>query len=411
MQQQSSHDLSRRSAITGLYVLLVLALVFKTRFSVGSLESVSQFASINSEDFAILLLGLVVTGQQLADRDRGMRLSMPRFTWLFVGLCVWILISTSVAMVRFDVPVTASWLWTLKTFEVLVFLVLIQQHVDRSLGSTVLRTMLVSGSLLGALTVTLAALGRDRPEIFFDNPNGLSSFLMLVLFLSLSKLVVEGEIRVRGLYLTSAALAALGIFATVSRAAVFGTLVGFLVLSFIHREYIVDNLAGILVASAAIFLVVLPRVIGSGGIRRLVAWIQIENGQLRLAENNAAYSFQTRIDLLSRSVELFSQYPFIGWGWFASPSRVTFLDVYYPTIPVELGIVGLFIMTAFHAVILERFWRAKSRGLLAVGGGAFAWQCAVIAQGVGGAFPRVPHHLLITTLVLVSVWEMSKETA
>ena len=411
MQQQSSHDLSRRSAITGLYVLLVLALVFKTRFSVGSLESVSRFASINSEDFAILLLSLVVTGQQLADRDRRIRLSMPRFTWLFVGLCVWILVSTSVAMVRFEVPVTASWLWTLKTFEVLVFLVLIQQHVDRSLGSTVLRTMLVSGSLLGGVTAALTVLGRNRPEIFFDNPNGLSSFLMLVLFLSLSKVVVEEEPRIRGLYAASTTLAALGIFATISRAAVFGTFVGLAVLLVIHREYVADRLIYFLAGAGLVFAVLLPRLIGSEGVRRFVGWIRFENGRLTLAQNRAALSFRARIGRLVRSGELFSEYPFVGWGWYASPSRVGFLDVYYPTILVELGIVGLFVMAAFHAVVLERFWRAKTRGLLTVGGGAFAWQCAVIAQGVGGPFPRVPHHLFITTLILVSVWEMSRETA
>jgi len=192
------------------------------------------------------------------------------------------------------------------------------------------------------------------------------------------------------------------VITTGSRSGIFGLIVALTVFSLItykswsKTDYFALTVAG--VTSVA----TLPFIVDPAVLYRLISWISFRGGQFVLTESSAANSFRIRAQLVEKAIELFQQQPIFGYGWFAVPSRVGYLDVYYTIILVELGIVGAILYLLFSLSIIRSWIVDYRNGAVIAGAAGAAWYCGLLAQSVGGAFPRVPQIMLLTFIVLIS---------
>jgi hypothetical protein len=392
-----------------LYILVVTLFVFSLEFPLNSLASVTKAASINTEDFAVVLLLGVIIADCARTGDWSIRLTLPRLTMLVLVISGWIMVTIIISSFRSEHAITPSLLWTLKWFEVVVFFILLQHHMDREHGYVVLRAINICGLILATVAVVLTLFGHDRIRIFFDNPNVLSVLFNLILIMNLSRLIISRDLWSILLYSGTTVLSAIGLLTTISRSGLLGAIVGSVILLILMRkEFMRWHLAvGVLASVGAV--VSAASVLGQRGIERLTEWITFRNGVPMLADTPAAVSFEIRLRRIQYAIDLFIDQPLFGYGWYAAPSRVGYIDVYYATLAVELGIVGIALFTLFHLGVLRRWFYARSHGAFVIGSAIVSWHSGLLAQAVGGSFPRIPHILFLTLLVLVGVWAAAME--
>jgi len=289
-------------------------------------------------------------------------------------------------------------LWVLKWFEVVAFFIVIQDIFDRVRSKLALKTMVLSGLLISIYSIISSYTGQYRIEIFFNNPNVLASFLILTMMLAAGFAVYKRSIY----YFISMIVLGGAVITTGSRSGIFGLIVALTVFSLItykswsKTDYFALTVAG--VTSVA----TLPFIVDPAVLYRLISWISFRGGQFVLTESSAANSFRIRAQLVEKAIELFQQQPIFGYGWFAVPSRVGYLDVYYTIILVELGIVGAILYLLFSLSIIRSWIVDYRNGAVIAGAAGAAWYCGLLAQSVGGAFPRVPQIMLLTFIVLIS---------
>jgi|AntDeeMetagen681_2_1112603.scaffolds.fasta_scaffold00636_2 O-antigen ligase len=387
------HDDYKNSII--IIPLVVILVIFSVEVPI--LQNISKYASINSEDIAVVLVFMYFIFSKL-NSDWSLQVRLPRVTFYLGLVSGWIILTLIIATLRSDQSVAASYLWVLKWFEVVAFFIVIQDIFDRVRSKLALKTMVLSGLLISIYSIISSYTGQYRIEIFFNNPNVLASFLILTMMLAAGFAVYKRSIY----YFISMIVLGGAVITTGSRSGIFGLIVALTVFSLItykswsKTDYFALTVAG--VTSVA----TLPFIVDPAVLYRLISWISFRGGQFVLTESSAANSFRIRAQLVEKAIELFQQQPIFGYGWFAVPSRVGYLDVYYTIILVELGIVGAILYLLFSLSIIRSWIVDYRNGAVIAGAAGAAWYCGLLAQSVGGAFPRVPQIMLLTFIVLIS---------
>ncbi|MFB6283434.1 MAG: O-antigen ligase family protein, partial [Halobacteria archaeon] len=381
---------------------LVFALVSSVEFS---LSSGSSYVSINSEDFAVLAVLVVYILTQIKRGYWNLRLTMPQTTGVLGILTFWITITTVLAVVQLDAGLL-SFLWLFKLFEVFVLFGILQDQLDKFRGLLVCNGLVLSGSLLGMMAIfQKISGGRRRAQVFFDNPNTLSTFLVLLVVLSLG-LLLHYEGRYRLFHSSGVVLGALGIFTTGSRSGLLGLVVGlsvFLVLVLSRRDIETHRIPKKGIGLGVIGVLLLVPYLLPDLWRRLTGWFRIMNGKLVLTDTSAAQPIQTRIRLFNEAIGLFQNRPIFGYGWFASPGRVGYLDIHYTTLPVELGFLGFILYLLFYIMLVKDGLRVVNNGPFFLGAALVSWFIAILVQSIGGNFLRAPQVLMITLLFFTAV--------
>jgi O-antigen ligase len=386
--------------ISILYLGLVASLVFSVEIPVGG-GSV-PYLSVNSEDVAILLLVCSVLITVFGRKSYSLEFTYPDYTLALLLTTGWIVLSTGLALFRTDESLVGSTLWLLKWLEGVVFYFILQKTITRHRAVAAIRHLLIMGTLLSFFTLAAYFLGAYRPRLVFDNPNTLCAFLLLPASLWLSRwLNASGDSS--SLYLLLSIVPSLAIITTLSRSGVFALLVLVTVHVVMSREKLaIRDIAPIL--SIPVVGILFASLGGDGKLqRRLTGWLEVDSSGVTLSGSTSAQSFETRLDLIHKAVGLIERQPIFGHGWYASPTRVGYLDIHYTTLLVDVGIVGFLLFMFLYIITLRGWFRLHIAQKNSYAGAAFAWYGALLAQAIGGNFPRVPHLMYITILMVVCV--------
>jgi hypothetical protein len=386
--------LARIDVQTALVGAFILATIFSVEFPV--LQSISEYASINSEDFALLLLFIYFTYLVYSRGD--LRISLPRVT-LWVGLAsLWIVVTLAVALIRSPEPVTPSVLWLFKWFAGVISFLVLQNLIDRNTARVSVHLILLAGLILATYSIVQSILGAYRIRVFFGNPNTLAAFFTMVGTLSLAR-AINGRSLI---YLISLTISAGAVLSTGSRSGLLGLIVAlFTIIIFLARDIRSRDYAA-MSAIAGASLLVIPNILDESVISRLTGWVTISSEGIALADTVAAESFRIRVQLIERGIELFIKQPIFGYGWFAVPSRVGYLDVYYTILLVEIGLIGFVLFLYVHLLFIRSWLTDRTNGGFVIGSACAAWYCGLLTQSIAGAFPRTPQILLLTFVLLVS---------
>lgn len=395
--------LTRRDLV---FVAIPILFVFSQEIPIAELLFISEFASVNTEDLAVVLCGAVFLIDLIKKDEAYLSISLAGVTSVIVLATGWILISTTVNMIRIDTSVAASYLWALKWIEAVAFLIMLQHIATPRSAFYGTVTLLGSGVVLAGMAIIVSLRETSRVGLTFDNPNVLSSFLLLVGITSLSLFIASPDRRYQVLGGIGAAVSFSALLATESRAAMFGLVIALLLLLVLLRDRISTAQIASIVFIGAVTIISLPLIVGREGVRRLLNWFEIGPGGIGLADTPAARSFEIRYNLVERGLELSAQAPVFGHGWFAAPERIGWLDVHYITLLAEVGIVGLVIFSILYLLILRDFFRIRSNNMM-LGSAGTAWYLGLQVQSVAGPFPRIPQIMFITLFFLVCGWTVS----
>jgi O-antigen ligase len=395
-------DTGERSALF-LFVLVTAMLIYSVEIPINI--GFSQYASINSEDFAVLILFSWLTKRSIIDRE-SLAVPLKKLT-LFLFLCsIWILFTFLIALLRSPEPVGASALWVLKWFEVIIFFVCVQHLMTKRTALAVVRTVILGGIIIGIYTVLASEFLTDwRVRVFFNNPNTLASFFTLLISLSFSRLISHINYK-KWLYVLASLLGVAGIIATLSRSGTLAMIVVLCVLFVLYWRYFSAAELRLLIGGA-VTTVAAMAVVLQDRITRFTEWFVITGEGIKLAGGQASRSFTKRLELIDKAIELFIQNPIFGYGWFASPSRVGFLDVLYTILIVELGLPGLILMISLYIVVIKTLLQARIGEARFLSGAILAWFLGLLAMGIGGSYVRSPQMMMLWTLMVVTAWKVA----
>lgn len=393
-----------------VFVAVPLLIVFSQQLSIAELQQVTEFASINTEDLAVLLVGALYLSDELQDDEPELRLSLPHLTAVFVVVTTWIVVSTTVNLIRLDVSILASYLWIVKWIEVVVFFLVLQHVATRRSALYGVVTLLGAGVVLAGATILVTLGDASRVGLTFENPNVLGSFLLLIATVAVATTIAARRPVVRAAAAVATALAVAALLATESRSAMLGLVVAVPILLVLLRDRLSTIQLGGMGLAGAAALGAMPFVVGRDGIERLVGWVSIGPGGIALTDTPAARSFEIRAGLVERGFGLLAEAPVFGHGWFAAPTRIGWLDVHHVTLLAELGLVGFLLFGILYLWILRSFV-GVTRGHLALGSAGVAWYVGLQVQSAGGPFPRIPQILFVTTFFLVCAWTLARPTA
>jgi len=218
------HDDYKNSII--IIPLVVILVIFSVEVPI--LQNISKYASINSEDIAVVLVFMYFIFSKL-NSDWSLQVRLPRVTFYLGLVSGWIILTLIIATLRSDQSVAASYLWVLKWFEVVAFFIVIQDIFDRVRSKLALKTMVLSGLLISIYSIISSYTGQYRIEIFFNNPNVLASFLILTMMLAAGFAVYKRSIY----YFISMIVLGGAVITTGSRSGIFGLIVALTVFSLI----------------------------------------------------------------------------------------------------------------------------------------------------------------------------------
>ncbi|WP_460923230.1 O-antigen ligase family protein [Salinarchaeum chitinilyticum] len=402
-----SPEFSRRDEIiSGLvFAAVTLLIIFSVEFPIEL--GISEYESINTEDFAVVFLLLWFAKRVLLGEERAVGPLLPTVTAMLIIVTGWIVLTFGIAAIRSPSPVAASALWVMKWFEVVLFFICIQHLMRPYSASVVIKSIVAGGALLAGYSVYASQLlAVRRVRVFFNNPNTLAAFFILVITLS-----IGGAIANRGLprygYSLAGILTGGAMLTTLSRSGMIGLIVAMSLLVVLHyRDLTGRALAGLVGAVVTVGWAMAYML--QDRLDRFVEWVRISPDGVALASGTAAESFRIRLELLRKSFDLWIEQPIFGYGWFASPSRVGFLDNFYSILIVELGLPGLILMLGLYAAVLRSLIQAGIRGSSHLSNAVVAWFIGLLAMSIGGAFARSPQMMMLWTLLLVAVWIASE---
>ena len=187
-----------------------------------------------------------------------------------------------------------------------------------------------------------------RPQGTFAHPAILSSFLIVVICLSLAAYVLKYPLWPRWILLGLAA-----------------TSMGLLVLTYARTEW-----AGAAVAIGLIGLLRYRRLLLIGLIIGLVLLLAVPEIQARVSGAKAAESFEWRLNVWNASLKIIQNASWIGAGLDTSPQLINTVLVnviapphneYFRTL-IETGVIGFLVFLALQASLLLQSWRAYRWG-------------------------------------------------
>lgn len=402
---------------TWLFVLFSLAIIFSIQLPLPFIAS--KYASVNSSDFAILLIfgTLVWEHRHRRLRDWDLRLSQPRVLAWFLVAGAWIVVTLAVAIVRTETSMLPNILWALKWFEIAAFFVLAQQYANRVDWNLVVWTVLGSGlvQVLIAIGLTPFLTGYNRigpasvlstygqPTVFWQNPNALSVFFALIAILAVLTGGCSLASRPRPAvgFLAGGTLASVGVVLTGSRSGLIALLSGLVVASLLSYRHLSKRLVAGVGGTGLLVGLGSASVWNSVILERFLPTVSFEGGSIVLTGKGTG-AIYSRYDLTLRAVDLWRQQPIFGYGWFASPETVGYLDVFYAQMLVDVGIVGVVIFVGFYLALFRAFVSNRVRGSVVLSAASAGWVVGLLCAGIGGAYARVPRLMFLFTLLLVA---------
>ena len=378
-----------RSLPLGVIVVIILGIIFSIEMPIEGLGS--KYASINSEDIVVLAV-TIMTVYSLSQEGWRLRLQLPRLTSLLFLITGWQVITLAVVIVWGETPLVSS-LWLFKWFEGLIFFVFLQHLWNESAAKTTLRTILFGGSAMALFAIVLSLTGTRRVRFFFHNPNTLAMFFVLVIFLGVGYGLREDN----WFYFLLSCFGLIGLFTTGSRSGILALITSSIIFTFFaplklsRRQIFISGVVGI------ISLTALP-VIAGDLISRILSGVAIRDGTIVFTGK----SYVKRIELILTAIDLFKQRPIFGYGWYAVPSRIGYLDNHYTTLLTELGIFGTTIYGLFYAFVLRVFISVRNRGDLILGTVLSSWFIGALVRSVADNSLRAPQVMMLLFLLLVS---------
>lgn len=416
-----------RNRETWLFILFALAVLFSVQVPLPGVGS--KYASINSSDFAILLIFVLFVEERQRRNDWEISLSLPRPMAWFVLAGAWIVVTVVVATIRSEVSMLPNTLWTLKWFEIAVFFLLAQQYAERVDWNAVVWTVLAGGTLQAVvaigITPFLTGYGRitvvpflstyGQPTVFWQNPNGLAVFFALVatLYILAGACSFSFQRRRAIWFLAGGLLVAVGVILSGSRSGLITLLSGIVVGSLLAYRHLSKPLTASVAGFGLLAGLGLASVLNTTIFRRYLPTVTFEQGTIVLTGKGTG-AIYSRYDLTLQAIDLWKEQPIFGYGWFASPETVGYLDVFYAQILVDVGIVGVVVLAGFYLSLTKSFVRNRYRGSYVLGAAGGGWLVGLLCAGVGGAYARVPRLMFLLVLLLVasahSDWLPMRET-
>lgn len=395
-----------------LFTGLTLSVLFSLQLPLPFVDS--NYASINMSDFIILAIGVVFLIRSTNTNDWTLDIPLPNLTGWFLFVGSWIMITLVVAAFRSSVSILPNILWALKWFEIVALLILAQQFADQVSWQRIV-SVIIWGSLpiaMIAILRTVTTTGWTQPTVFWNNPSTLAIFLGLPGLLS----VFSGYFRIRENHKQGAVLlvVALVFFTSIgaigSRAGVLTVLVGIMIAGVLARKRLsISLLATSGIIGATIGFGLLWATGRSTLLSRYFPTVAIENGGVVISGTGSA-GINTRIELLSKGIDLWTQRPIFGYGWFASPEnpKVGFLDNFYVQVLVDTGVFGFIMVMVLYLAIIRVFLRHRHSAAPAIVFGGVGWVVGLLVAGLGGAHPRTPRLMFLLILLLISVTELTQ---
>ncbi|MFB6182843.1 MAG: hypothetical protein ABEI78_02135 [Candidatus Nanohaloarchaea archaeon] len=265
--------------------LVVFSIIFSIEFPV--LQSISPYASINTEDISISLLLIYFIYKKMKIKS-DLEIICPEVTVLIGITSSWILISTIISSIRSGQLIIISLLWNLKWLLGVIFFIVLQDIIQEKSAKIAIELIIYSGVILSIYSIIESSLGGFRIGVFFDNPNTFSSFLILVSTLSITKY------KRSPFYLFGGFISAIAILTTGSRSGVLGLLIGYFILSILlfhhtSKKGIIKIIPLILVSP--IFVV---SIVDKTMIKRITGWVKITSEGVKLTNTVWSRSFRTR---------------------------------------------------------------------------------------------------------------------
>jgi hypothetical protein len=385
--------------------LFLVSVLFSLQLPLPGVES--RYASVNAADFVVVALGGLFLAQRVRSGDWRVKLTVPEVTVWFCLLGGWILVTVLVAVVREPVPVVANVLWTLKWFEITGLLVLAQSFSASVDWDRALVLLLAGGTLIAAIVFAqnITASGTYvRSTVLWRNPNTLSVFLALPALLGLlnGALWLRERPRRARLSFLAGAVCLVGVLTAGSRSGMITLFVGAAVGAVLLRDRLPIYTLAAGVTGAASLVVPVLLTTRPWLLKRYIP-LALTDGGLTL--NSTFFGgLIGRFKLTQKAIDLWTQQPIFGYGWFASPEnpRVGFLDVLYSQLLVDLGLVGFVLAITFYLVVVRAFVACISDVSLVVPAVGASWLVGLLAAGIGGAHARVPRLLFLLLIVLVA---------
>lgn len=195
--------------------------------------------------------------------------------------------------------------------------------------------------------------GVTRAEGFTHNPNRLGSMMMIFIIFNFSMLLFDKNKRVRLLATIGIVLGFLGLFSTLSRSALFSTLIGLAIVSLLKDKRLIIVF---LMASLLLFMILPGDYIN----------------RLELLKNIESNNVSQRLLMYRMGLKLFQRYPFTGIGFKAvggiydrfelvefNELRNTYNHLHnvFINIAVEMGIFGLMVFLFLLFRIIKKAWK------------------------------------------------------
>lgn len=389
-------DMKKTNILNNVVVAVVSLSVIYSIEIISLLGGVSDYASINTEDFATLFLLVYVFITILLKKEYRFEISMPSVVTSFIIVAIWLLISNILVNVSYNITAAASYLWLLKWIEIIIFFILIQYIMTKDSYKIAVYVIMFSGIAIGF--VGLLSYDGDRLRLVFGNPNTLAAFFILPALYFLANLIVEDNYRL--FYAVGFLVVSFSLIMTGSRSGMLGLISGTLILLYLVRDYLSVRHILQSIPLVLILLILIPLYAGGRAISRFINIIVIQDGSIRIAETTATDPIFSRVDRTKQGIDLFIESPIFGHGWFASPSRILFLDVHYTTILVETGIVGAVLFAILYLMIFKSFYFARVEGSYILGSVGFAWFGGLLVHSVGDNPTTTPHIQFVLLLFL-----------
>lgn len=388
-----------------LFMLFLVSVLFSVQLPLPGVGS--KFASINAVDFVVLAIGGLFVCHRTWTDEWEVELTVPTVTAGFCLLGSWILLTVAIAAVREPVPVLINVLWTLKWFEIAVFLFLAQSFADDVDWDRALKLLLGGGTLIAGIATVQNLTATEtyaQSTVLWRNPNTMAVFLSLTALLGLlnGALWFNERPRRAGVSFLAGLSCLVGVLTAGSRSGMItlsvGGAIGFLLLrERLPTRELVTGIAGAGSFVLALLLATRPWILNR--------YLPVRTLDGELALNPTFFGgLENRFRLAREAVGLWVQQPIFGYGWFASPEnpRVGYLDVLYSQLLVDLGAVGFVLAIGFYLLLVRAFLARITDESLTVPIAGAGWLVGMLAAGIGGAHARVPRLMFLFVFVLVA---------
>jgi O-antigen ligase len=372
----------------------------------------SDYASLNISDLVLFAIGILFIFDIMLHKKGQIPIYFPRVVLWYIIVGVWIVISVTVAALRSPINILPNILWTIKWFEIFALLIMINFFTDDINWTKVIIFIILGSVPIASMSIihTITATGWTQPTIFWNNPSTLGIFLSLPFLLSLilGGIQIQNNTRQGITYLSVALLFAVSVGSTGSRAALLSAVVGSSSALVLARKQLPIKILFVSGLTGSTMGVGLLWISGRVLLFKRYFPLSYQNGSFIL-EGIGSTGIEARLQLIAKGVNLWSEQPVFGYGWFASPENplVGFLDNFYIQVLVDLGFIGFIFTIILYLLLLRAYISNKNKSSTVISVGAAGWLISLFDASIGGAHLRVPRIMYLLMILLVATAQIN----